>query len=709
MGLCFQGPRQTRFAHFLKICVFHMTYLILVCGFYLAAATILESRLSLNTLIERAVMIFSLAAGLLVSSVQILSLATCLNVRGLILASIASIGLAWCIRLVRQKPASRVSWKNLLEDVNADLKAEKGRGFVLTLVLLAIGLMGLNAVAGVFMIPLGDPYHCDRLLFWRQNQSIEPAVTYNPWIVATSFAGEALGLPGFVFCKSGAMWLAVVWLAGVLSLGVVFSLARRLGCSHRAAAVAAMLPLGIPAWHQSFIEAGAAICLAGFWVGASALFLMRCGGTGELSGDRLSRLGCSVFCFVLGCATKNTTIFLAPVFLLALAICLRSLLASAKVMRTVTGWGMAAMLCSGALWNYAGNYVWFGNVSGPPAMHGLLLSSDQSISSVWTRCCRGAVLFLFDPIHLPRQHAKTYEALCQKTASLLGAKKELAEEVNDSSQFKAGSGFGLIGPLVILPAFIYGIVRFLRRGNQPGTEDTRSRRRDFFLLLVFAAGYAFLCHLFLKSQDIGVWRVMPAFPVLAAPVCGLLLEKGWQRTAVLTLTSLCALIVVSGNVVMMGNRFAADRLSPGLENNRAIQKFFSKIGKPPPWKVECRWGNEAPRQALIHEPYNGRETALLFLQRARHPAVIAFAGSFESQAYGFFGPDFSNRILPLVDCREPDRLLDPPANADYLVFPQNSAIDPATQTAWARQHGYRPFFRVDQQGACLFLSFEKIP
>lgn len=686
-----------------------MACLILVCGFSLTTAIILESRLSLNTLIERAVMIYSLAAGQLILAVQVLSLATCLNSQGLILAGIISVSLALCTLMVWQAPASRVSLEILLRGTRTELTVEKDGRFVLTLFLVAAGILGLNAIAGAFMIPLGDAYHFEMPLFWRQNQSIEPFITHDPRITSTSFAGEALGLPGFVFCKSGTMWLVVVWLAGILSLGVVFSLARRLGCSPRASVVAAMLLLGIPTWHQYFIEADAAMCLAGLWVGASVLFLMRCGGAVELSEEFLSRLGCSVFCFILGCGAKNATIFLAPVFLLALAICLRRLLFDAKVMRVLAKWGMVAVLCSGVPWNYACNFKWYGNVSGPPLLQGHL-SSDRTIPSIWTRCCRGTVLFFFDATWLPRSTHKTYEAVCQKATRLLGGKRELAEDDKSLFNFQGlqpSGGIGLIGPLVVLPAFIYGVARLMRHRRRTSLEDKFPGSRDFLLLFLFVTGYSLLCHVFLKWQNIGLWRLMPAFPVLAVPVCGLLLEKRWHRIAVLTLVGLCALVSVSGNLAMMGNRFAADKLESELKNNGILQKFFSKAGKRPPLEVECLWENEVPKKVLLHEFYNSREIALMFLQRARHPAVIAFAGGVLSDAYYFFGPDLSNQITPLVDIRKPEQLLEPPTNADYLVFAQNSDIDPVKQNLWAMRHGYKPFLQVNRERECLFLAFQK--
>jgi hypothetical protein len=279
-----------------------------------------------------------------------------------------------------------------------------------------------------------------------------------------------------------------------------------------------MLPLGVPAWYQYFIESDAAMCLAGLWVGASVLFLIRCRGTVELSGELLARLGCSVFCFILGCGAKNTTIFLTPVFLLGLVICLRRLLFEVKVMQVLAGSGMVAVLCSGVLWNYACNFKWYGTVSGPRFMHGHL-SGDRSIRSDWTRCCRGAVLFLFDATWLPRSAQETYETVCQKTVRLLGGRNELAEDDQSLFNFQnphPGAGIGLLGPLVVLPAFIYGTLRLLRPGRKTNLEYKMPAPMDFLLLLLFITGYSFLCHVFLRWTDIGLWRVMPALPVLAA-------------------------------------------------------------------------------------------------------------------------------------------------------------------------------------------------
>jgi hypothetical protein len=160
---------------------------------------------------------------------------------------------------------------------------------------------------------------------------------------------------------------------------------------------------------------------------------------------------------------------------------------------------------------------------------------------------------------------------------------------------------------------------------------------------------------------------------------------------------------------MMGNRFAANKLVSKLEGSGGVQKFFSKIGKPQPWEVEYQWGDEAPQKAMIYEPYSSREIALMFLQKARHPAVVGFAGGVLSDAYYFFGPDLSNRIVPLVDFRQPEQLLEPPANADYLIFAQDADIEPVKQNLWAMRHGYRPFLQVNREGECLFLSFEKNP
>ncbi|HUC84218.1 MAG TPA: hypothetical protein VL970_03420, partial [Candidatus Acidoferrales bacterium] len=188
-----------------------------------------------------------------------------------------------------------------------------------------------------------------------------------------------------------------------------------------------------------------------------------------------------------------------------------------------------------------------------------------------------------------------------------------------------------------------------------------------------------------------------------------LLEKRWRRIAVLILTGLCMLVPASNDLAMMANRFAENKLVSQLEGSGIVQKLFSKIGKRKPLEVECQWENEAPQNVFLYEPYSSREIALMFLQRAKRPAVVAFAGGTTSDAYYFFGPDLSNRVISLVDAQEPEQLLEPPTNADYLVFGQNGDLEPMKQNLWAMRHGYRPFLQVNREGECLFLSFEKNP
>jgi hypothetical protein len=679
-----------------------MTYLVFTYLCFVATAVLLESRLLLNGLYERLLMIFSLAAGLLILAVQLLSLAASLNGGGLMLAGVVSLVLGLFVQRALRTPADRQSWKSLLISSRAELDGGGGGGFVPALLLVAMGLMAINALVGTCMIPLGDPYHFERQLFWRQNQSIEPFVTYDPRITCTSFAGEALGVAGFIFCKSGVPWVATVWVAGCLTLPLMFLLARRLGCSPRASAMASVLPLGIHSVQQHYLEADSASCLAALWAGAAFLFLLRCGAVAELSAAVLTRLGCSAFCFLLACGTKNTIVFLAPFFLLALAASLRSRLFTVKALSVLALVGLLALLGSGVGLNFVWNYKWYGNICGPTSMQGHL-SHDRSAPAIWTRCCRGAVVFVLDPQWLPRSTQKTYESICHQAVHLLGGKSSLSED--DPSLFNfndllPGEGIGPLGPLFLLPAFVYGVARFWRHNDKTGNTIALPGAHDFCVLLAVVTGYAFLSHVFLRSQDIGVWRLMPAFAVLAIPACGLLLEKPAPRLIALILAGICLLNSMAGNLSMVSNRFA-------VEDDNLLQKVLLKLGKRAPVAVDFHWGDEAPEKAFLREPYNNREIGLLFLQRARHPAVIGFAGGFGSDASTLFGADLSNRITSLVDCSHPEQLLEPATNVDYLVFPQYSDIEPVKDQRWAEQHGYHPFLRVDRSDACVFLSFQK--
>ncbi|MGA2247315.1 MAG: hypothetical protein ABSH48_20175, partial [Verrucomicrobiota bacterium] len=248
-----------------------MIELALVYILCLVSAAGIESRFLLNNPLERILAILTLAAGHLALAVQLLSLLHFLTGGGLLLMCLAMALAGWWVTRLWPLPAGRLSWQDLSKKHRAETVGVKGYGPALWLLAFAAGLMFIYCILGACMFPLGDSYHHEKPLYWIQNRSIEPFVVNNPRINTTSFTDSALALPGYLYCRSGFMFAVITLCAGILSLAIVFSLARKLGCSWPASACASVLLLGISTFATPFLEVGVASYLAALWVGASLL------------------------------------------------------------------------------------------------------------------------------------------------------------------------------------------------------------------------------------------------------------------------------------------------------------------------------------------------------------------------------------------------------------------------------------------------------
>jgi hypothetical protein len=676
-----------------------LTFIYLLC--FISAVGI-ESRFTLNNLLERVLAVLTLVAAQLILAVQLLSLFHFLTSGGLFLVCLVFALAGWGTTRMRPLPKLRLSWKNIfLKNWDETVGPQKNRP-ALWLLVLGAGLISLYCLLGAFMIPLDDIYHYEMPLFWIQNHSIAPFVVNNPRINATSFADAALALPGYLYCRSGLMFVVITLCTGILCLGVVFSLARKLDCSRTAAACASVLMLGFSIFALPFLSVSVASYLAALWVGASLMFLMECHNSSEkFSAERLARLGFSAACFAMACGAKNTTVFLAPFYLVGLAACVRSFLFKKNVVLVLALSGMFGLLCSGMAWNYIANINWFGNSKGPPFMRATL-STDLDFHSAWTRMARGAILMGADWLYIPTPARDAYATVCQKAVVAIGGKSELAED-NDAfysfqkKEISPRRACGLMGMIFLLPALVVSVRRMTIKGDSAGKLEP-VHRINVALLLLFAFGYFLMCHTFLRWQSIGLWRLMPAFPVITAPLLGLLMEKFRYQLAALLVVIFSSLVFLIFDSGMMTRRFAM------LDNNRYLKKL-AELGNQHSLKVKYQWTNEPPQDLLIREDYSDRQIVQKFMERIEPATVIAFVGDANSEAYYLFGPDFSNKIIPLNDSRNPGQLQLPPANAKYLVFGDYYKID-ADKITWASSHGYSLVFQVFNGNECVFMGFK---
>ena len=667
----------------------------------LASGARLESRLSLNNLLERVVVVLTVAIGQLLIAVQCLSLVTRLNGIWLIFANVLLTFVFIAVARFWPAPPDRIPWRTLLSRTLREIAVQKKEPLVLLLLALALLATVIHCSLGAVMIPLGDSYHYEMPLFWIQHKAIAHFPINNPRINCVSFLSEALTLPGFLYLHSSLMFVAIAAGGGVLCLGVVYALARKLGCGLGASAGAAAMTLGFTdfALNYLFLEAGH--YLLAMWVGASLLFLIGSRPNGTMSSQQLTQLGCSVVCFLMACGAKNTVALLVPLYLIGLAATLGRFVINQRVILVAVLCGGMTLLVSGVLWNYVSNQLWYGDYRGPKFMQEHL-SKDFGARTIWTRECRGAVLVAFDTMWIPQSTRAAYAAACEKAVEVLGGQEKLAEDTGfntfNAEDRRPLKGCGWVGPLFLLPGVIIAFGRFLgiRRFMPSGTESTRFATG---LLLLFVVGSFVLPHAALRWQRIGLLRLMPAFSILAAPFCALVLEKKWLRAAALAVLLVSTLVFLTYDLSMVGRRF-------DLSTQGGLIRKILQLGTQHGMTVEYQWDDQPPRTFFTREDYTSRSLCQKFLEHVPSPAVIGFAGDVNGETIWLFGPGYRNKIFSLVDDRKPDQLLEPPADLDFVLI---SGRRPEAG-AWAAQRGFQQVFQADSTnmyGGYGFVGFER--
>jgi hypothetical protein len=643
-------------------------------------------------------MVFTLAAGQLLLAIQCLSLVAWLTKPGLIVVNVLFtllfVGLSW----LWPRANERFPWKTLLTKTWQGFAVQRRETLVLASLAVALVSIVVYCSLGTLMMPIGDSYHFEMPQFWIQNHSIAHFPIDNPRVTTTAFVGEALTLPGYMYFHTTAMFVVITFGAGILTLGIVFSLARRMGCSVGASLCAAAITLGFTDFALTFLAVTAGNYLAGMWTGASLLFLINSRPSEGFTKPQLTQFGCSVFCFLMACGAKNTISLLAPLYLIVLFVTLRGFLFKRPAILTLMLCGGIALLCSGVLWNCVSNKLWYGDARGPKFMQDHL-SRELGLRSVWTRLSRGTVLMVFDTIWVPKSARKAYADVCEKTVRLLGGQGQLGE---DEEFYNFGEktrtplkGCGLVGIAFLLPGMAVGLKRCLGKKRFAGNQ-TGATRLNTCLVLLFVVGSFVICHAMLRWQSIGLLRLMPAFSIVGAPLCALLLEKPWPRAAALGLLLLSMVMFLTFDLSMVGRRF-----NGAAEN--VLFKMITRLGKEHAITVEYQWQGQAPQKLLVHEDYTSREICQKFLEGIAQPTVIGFAGGLNSDVRWLFGKDFCNEIIPLTDDRKLDKFLEPPENVEYLVFSACHS-DPHE---WALKRNYSPIFRVMADDQCVFAAFKK--
>jgi hypothetical protein len=281
---------------------------------------------------------------------------------------------------------------------------------------------------------------------------------------------------------------------------------------------------------------------------------------------------------------------------------------------------------------------------------------------------------------------------------LLGAEKVLRED-SDYYSFKPSAltprkGLGLMGIIFLLPGMFLAGRRCLSRKIDPALP--RYARFNTAVLLSMTIGAFVMCHLVFRWQSIGVLRLMYPFVIAGAPLSALLLEKRWLRMAALGLLLVSAVMFLTFWLGHLSRRL-------GWSERRSFA-LISRLQNSHGTTFQYQWRDQPACQLVVQEDYTYRETYEKLLEGMRQPSTIGFIGHSNSECNFLFGKKFQNRVIPLVDSRSPDRILEPASQLDYLVVVDNFA----PSTAWAKAHAFEQIFeaRSDQEPVVLAFGRE---
>ena len=257
------------------------------------------------------------------------------------------------------------------------------------------------------------------------------------------------------------------------------------------------------------------------------------------------------------------------------------------------------------------------------------------------------------------------------------------------------TGIGLARIFCFVPSILLGAAWSLRRPS----ADQASLRKGLALLVVstgtFVAGHALL-----RWQSTGVLRLLPLFVVAGAPFAALLFSRRWLQATAL------AILLVSASlydVFMMG--MTTRRID--LATYPTVLAKLSSLQPDHSVQVDCIW-NTGPVEPLMTKEahYTKREIYAELLRHMPTPTIIGLVGGPNTEIVYPFGPYYQNRIVPLVDCRQPDHVLAPPEGCRFVVVDDYG--NPRTASnAWAAAHGFRLVFQATHDQTRLLAAYER--
>lgn len=215
------------------------------------------------------------------------------------------------------------------------------------------------------------------------------------------------------------------------------------------------------------------------------------------------------------------------------------------------------------------------------------------------------------------------------------------------------------------------------------------------ILVATAIGAFAITHIVLRWQTIGLMRLMFPFVIVAGALTALLMEKKIVRLLGLPIFAATALIYFVYWTAHIARR--------NEWTDKPILSQIARLQNPHSYTATVQRKGQPSYELFIPEDFRLSYFYIDILKHSKQPAVFGLIGHGNSDPYDLFGDRSQNQIVALVDCRDDEKIMDPPRHLDYVVAEDRFA----EARAWAQAHGFEETASYSSPEKEMFVTFAK--
>jgi hypothetical protein len=268
---------------------------------------------------------------------------------------------------------------------------------------------------------------------------------------------------------------------------------------------------------------------------------------------------------------------------------------------------------------------------------------------------------------LPKSIQPVIASIFAKFLTVLGAREQLPGEGGFWSyaldKVSLRQGLGLPGFFIALPALIissFMIIKYLFSAKK--IKNINAFRLNIIFLWSMCGGIFITAHAILQWQTIGLTRLLLHYIILLCPLSLLFISKNKYTVTLSLIVMTLQITFFSLFYLAFSTKMSGFKVENAILKN--LESFFPDRSRIVEYKVEGK------KKYVIKEKQNLTNRTIYneFLKKIKPGSTIGVIGNVNTEVFFLFGQDFSNRVIPLVDCRMPDRVLEIGKNIDFIVI-----------------------------------------